>query len=331
MWGMGFTQIYQESLLYFWLNPIIGIGFGVAIIPLIFRSKLFAESFKSIFRKHDEYSSRRSGPPLNRFIYVGLFIFGCIGAVILDKSLVPDFPLWALFLYEIVFPLMTLLALGRMIGLTGQAPEIPYLQQLTIIASGYKGLDVWFLPLSLNPGTGWLRSLKLCQLTKTTTTSWIKATLIAWPVSLIAGMAYTQIFWSLSPIPSELYPTPAIQWPINIMHKCVWMTRPKAFFDPLKIIGAFIIYGVLTTIVQFLGLPISMVSISVGLSSPLPSVTTMLIGLIIREIISRQFNKNWINRYRNTIGAGLICGEGIAIVLGVAIAMAIKSVSSRIF
>jgi len=331
-WGMGLIKIIQSSTLTFWLNPLIGVGFAVGLVPTIFHGREIYRSLTSIFqiRRKTTLEKRISGPPTPLWVFIFLFSLGCIGAVIADLMLVPGFPVWGLILYEMVFPLIVFLGSGRIVGLTGQEASFPYISRLVIIATGYQKLDAWFLPLYLNPGTSWLRAFKICQLTKTTSWSWIKATLIAYPVSLLAGFLYTNLFWSIAPIPSSLYPVPGIMWPISIQQHCFWITR-TSFFDLSIILGSFAVFGALTAATQILRLPFSMISVAAGFGVPIPSMTTMLIGLIIGRIIAKIFGEHQFKTYKNTIGAGLSAGEGIAIVLGVAAAIAIKSIFSRPF
>jgi len=329
--GMTVTKIYQESTLYFWLNPLIGIGFAVGIVPILLRWRMFARIIsRNVFKISSTIAQKRiSGKMFPRIWLIILFLIGCVGAIIIDLLLVPGFPIWALILYEIVFPFIYLLTAGRMIGITGQEASIPYLKQLTILASGYPKIDAWFLPLSLNPGTGWLRTFKVAQLTETDPRSYIYTQLIAFPLAVLVSFIYVSLFWKIAPIPSAAYPAPAIQWPVSIMNQCVWITRPEKFFHIDWLLASFAIYGGITAVFELIGIPISMVSIAVGLNSPIPVPMTMLIGLIVGMIISRVFGKEWYQANKITLAAGMGLGEGIAIIFGVAGALAITSLWAR--
>jgi len=322
--GMNFTQILQFSNLYFWISPLIGIGLAAGIAPIILRYKLFIHSIKAILNtrlSRSELEERISGPPFPLYSMVLLFLIGCVGAVILDLALIPSFPVWALILYEIVFPFIVLLASGRMIGSAGVTFDIPYLQNLTILLSGYENVDAWFLPLNLNSGTGWLGPFKICQMTKTSIKSWIKAQLIAWPLSLVAGFIYTQFFWQIAPIPSDLYPAPGISWPIQTQNMLAWITRQARFFQVDRIISSFGLFSGLFFLLNFVNVPVSAIGIAAGFATVLPNAITMFAGLIIGKLIARARGKSWFNKYRATIAAGAGVGEGIAIIIGVAFAL----------
>jgi len=330
--GMNVTKIFQESTLYFWLNPLIGIGFAIGIVPILLRIKLFSRIVHNMFRiKFSSKSDvqRISGEPFPISWLLVLFLIGCVGAIVVDLLLVPDFPIWALILYEIIFPLVYLLITGRSIGITGQEMGIPYLTQLTIMFSGYPKIDAWFLPLRLNPGTGWLRNFKLCQLTGTTFQSYIYTQLIAFPIAIVVGFIYVSLFWLISPIPSPMFPAPAIQWPIDIANQVLWITRPARFFHLDLLIGSFLVYGAIMAVFEFAKLPFSLVSVAVGMNSPIPIPTTMFIGVIIGKILSLMIGKEWFRSNKTTIAAGIMLGEGIAIIFGVAGALAVSSLWSR--
>ncbi len=224
---MDFTRVFQDSTLFYWLSPLIGVGFATGIVPLALRGRSFVDSFKSAFRWRSgtDAGERISGPPLPGIYMIILLITGLVAPLILDIYLVPDFPVLPLILYEMVFPFIVLLASGRMIATAGITYDFPYLQQLTIMSGkslGYTGLEAWFLPLRLNPGYGWMASLKVAQLTKTTYWSWIKSAIISYPLALIAGYIYMSLFWEIAPIPSDVFPAPAIMWPIqDYADKCL--------------------------------------------------------------------------------------------------------------
>jgi hypothetical protein len=329
--GMDFTRIFQDSTLFYWLNPIIGTGLAIAIVPLVLQGKNFGRALKRAFNigKSSDSKERISGPPLKTIWMLLLFIPGMLGPLLVDIYLVPDFPVFPLILYELVFPFFFLLASGRMVATTGVGFDFPYLNEITILsggAFGYTKLEAWFLPLTPNPGWAWLQSLKLAQLTKTSYRSWIATNLISYPIALISGLLYMQLFWQIAPIPSDIYPAPGIMWPINLFHKSTWITRPVGIFD-LPTIGFWGIgTGVLVAITHFIGGITSIVGAVAGFSLPLPVAFTQLLGMLIGLLISKQKGKDWLNNYKTTIAAGMGLGEGLAIVLGVIFALAYNAI-----
>ncbi|MEM2569831.1 MAG: OPT/YSL family transporter [Candidatus Bathyarchaeia archaeon] len=330
--GMNLTRIYQYSQLYFWLNPLIGVGFAVGLVPLIFNFKTFVKSLRAAFefRKVKISDDRISGPPISGKWMILLFCIGAVGAFILDIILLPDFPLWVFLLYEFIMPFLVTISAGRIYALTGTTAgslNIPYFYQLTMIASGYPKISCWFLPLRVDPGTGWLRSFKICQLTKTTIESWIKASIIAWVLAFFVGLFYTQFFWQIAPIPSEIYPAPGIQWPIDIISRAVWITRPTQLFDLNTILYWGFGLGALLALSQYLGMSFLIIGMASGLGTPIPVAVLILLGLLIKRILIHFFGDKWFVDNRAALAAGLVLGESLAAVCGVSLAMVLQSSS----
>lgn len=341
--GMDVTAIYQQSNLYFWLSPLIGIGFAVGVVPLLWRGKNIARALRSAFTKKPTIAKTRiSGKAPSLLLLVLLFIVGSVLALALDIILAPGFPIWILVIFELVLPFVMGMANGRILGETGQIFDIPQLQNLVIfggVLQGYDKIDAWFLPLALNPGVGggtgggWLGSMKVCQLTKTSISSWIKMTVIAHPLGLIMSFLYVTLFWQIAPIPSSTYPTPQIMWPIWAQTQLVWVTAGQgtSFFDPIMIVSSFASFGGLLAVAHFLSIPFSVTSLAVGLGMPIPLVFTMFLGLIAGKLVTKVFGKIFFEKYRVTIAAGVALGEGIAIVIGVIMALITKSIWANPF
>lgn len=325
--GMDFIRIFQDSTLYFWVNPLIGMGLAAGFVPAMLKWRMLVSSLKSIFFPDKaKMKERVSGDPFPRSFMVILFAVGILGAIALDLWLVPDFPLVFLLTYEMLFPFLLTLLSTRMMGVVGMGIDVPYLNSLMITASGYGKIDAWFLPFTLNPGTSWTSSFKICQLTGTTTRSYVKMYVLMIPLSMLVGLIYMEILWKLAPIPSSMFPSADIIWPIWILNSAIWITRPAGYFDLNMILGSFALFGGLTAVLMTLKTPISMLSIIAGFSTPIPSAFTIFTGLLVRTFIERSVGTETFRQYRNTISAGIMLGEGMAIVLGIAISIIERSV-----
>ena len=325
--GMDIAMIYRESTLYFWAGPVIGMSIAAGLMPVIMHPKSIVKSVKSIIAPKPSVVERRiSGERMPTPLILSLFVIGCIGAIILDLILVPDFPVWALILYEIVFPFILCLTTIRIMGITGQSFVPPYMSQLTILLSGYQKYDAWFLPLQLNPGTWWTTNFKICQLTETSISSFIKGFFLLWPVSIFITFIFVFLFWQMAPIPSAVFPAPAIVWPVNIIYQAIWITRPKGLFNPQLILGFFGGVALLSVLFELAHIPLSIISIVVGAAMVPPPVITIFLGAVIGLIIARMKGKKWFDSYKTAIAAGITLGEGLAIVIGVAMALIARAI-----
>jgi len=327
--GMNLTQILQESTLYLWANPIIGMGFAVGIIPILFRPRLVINAFKILSGQVKPSKERISGRPFPpKLLFALLIAVGC-SFIFIYNRLVPDFPLWALILWEYPVMFIIMLITIRVLGETGISWQVPYIRQLLILSSGYKGIDGWFIPFNLHPGTAWTANFKICQLTKTDTVSWIKAYFLVFPISILMGIIYVSAFWAVAPIPSATYPMPAITWPVQAMFDALWITRPEKYFRPDLIIYSFLFMFGFGSLVQVAKLPIPITGLFMGITTPIPSIFTIFLGTIIGKILASRIGEKTYNNIKLTLAAGLMLGEGLAIIIGAAGALIQRAIWAK--
>jgi len=325
--GMDMSLIWQRGTLYFWACPMIGMGLGAGLTPIIIRRREIADAIRSFFtfKKPADTGPRYSGDAFSGKFMLLLYALGFIGAIILDALLAPNFPIIAIILFEGILPIILSIIVVRIKGLTGQEFTPPYLRNITILATGYEGYNAWFLPMNAETGAGFAGSFKMCQLTRTTAHSWVKAFILGRPVSILISLFYVSAFWSLAPIPSDLYPAPAITWPVQATFQSIWIRRPPGIFNLDQIIYFFAGTFALSYIFEYLNLPISILSAVMGASTPPAGFVTMMIGALIGKIIAKFKGESWFKRYRHTFAAGITVGEGLAIVIGTAVALTIRA------
>jgi len=329
--GMNLTKIFQESTLYLWACPIIGMGFAVGLAPLLTRPKIAIDAFKALAGKVKVTQERISGKPVSPKILFSMLITVGITFILIYYSLVPEYPLWALFVWEFPLQFVMMLVTVRLLGETGMVITMPNMPQILTLASGYEGVRGWFLPFTIHPGTMWTMNLKMCQLTKTEISSWIKAYFLVFPIALLMGALYVSAFWAIAPIPSAMYPAPAIMWPVQAMYQALWIKRPAQFWKPDLIIYSFIIMLGFCASVSILNLPISTAGLLAGVTTPIPSMLTIFLGTIIGKIMACRLGREVYDKYKQTLAAGLMLGEGIAIIIGSGGALILRSIWTEPF
>ena len=67
------------------------------------------------------------------------------------------------------------------------------------------------------------------------------------------------------------------------------------------------------------------ISIAAGMAVNIPSALAMLVGSAIAQVATRIFGKSRFNEYKLILVAGLGMGQGIAVVIGVCIALVFGS------
>jgi len=320
--GMSIQLTWQRSLLNAWISPLIGAGIAAGLMPLIRHPRIFTETFKSL------RPSSAEKPPFSIWWIVIPFAISALVYVTMIHILVPDFPLWILILLNIVWiPLMTMIS-TRSVGVLGFPINIPFIHQFVYIASGYPKYDIWFAPVYSGGmvGEGWCINFKIADLCDIEPISLIKAWLAAYPISLLVGFIIVSHFWSLDPIPSATYPGVQIYWPIQITQQMTWIKHPPGLFRPEWIAGSFIIFSILYLITDFLKLPISIIGLAAGMSIPIPTAVTALIGGLLGKLLSHAIGRDKWNQYKPVATAGLMLGSGLAAAIATFIVLIIKGI-----
>jgi len=137
-----------------------------------------------------------------------------------------------------------------------------------------------------------------------------------------------ELFWRIAPIPSGRYPGAVIFWDIDATMRSLWIKGRElpGLFTVDRILYAFVIATALYMVLDFLHSPITLVALGAGISTITPYAVTYLIGAIIAKILSWRTGKEWWNKHKMLIAAGLLIGEGLAVTLSVAVALIINSI-----
>jgi hypothetical protein len=317
--GMALTWIWQRSTLTVWASVAIGISLAAALLPTLRRSRFLARAFKSLSRLTD-VAKERGYIPI-KFLLL-MYLGGTTIGFLLSHWLVPSFPPWILALLWYTVPFIQAILSGRAIAEIGPSVSIPYLKEASILGSGYGGVDIWLAPIMVTSSAGILAGdAKVCFMTGTSWSSYIKGYLIAIPVAAICGFIYWSLFWSMAPIPSVLYPWTVIQWPISAINFSLWATRSLKVFKPEVIGATFMVMSLAYILCEVLHLPFNIIGFAAGFSTPIPLVTNYLIGGLLGRYLSRRLGVEWWKNNVPVILAGLICGLGLVTALIVAFAV----------
>lgn len=274
------------------------------------------------------------------WVSLALFLVSTMGFVLICHKLVPKFPLPLLVLYGFVWtPIMSYIS-ARMVGLTGNGVSFPFLKEGSFILSGYKGVDIWFAPIPLNDYGGNVSLFKQLDLTRTKFSSIVKAEVLMFPINVICSFLFWAFFWSLSAIPSSLYPYVNQIWPFEAISKSLYMTATMeghswllAALKPVAIIGSFLGgLGLYALIAITKGSSFLFYGAAIGVSAmpggPILQLTGALLG---RYYFSKKFgNEKWY-QYVPVLSAGFACGAGLVAMLAVGITMVSGSILAKPF
>jgi len=159
------------------------------------------------------------------WICIALFFLASTYSIILAKTLFPmlvssSMLVLLLFIAFLYGPLMSFVS-ARLDGLIGQQLQIPYMQEVTIFLTGYRGVEIWFVPLAASDYGGGAETFRVMELTGMRFTSLLKAELVMIPIVLGASLVYWSLLWKLAPIPSDAYPYVQTFWPARAFQEAV--------------------------------------------------------------------------------------------------------------
>ena len=159
------------------------------------------------------------------WICIALFFLASSYSIILAKTLFPmlvstGMLVFILFIAFAYGPLMSFVS-ARLDGLIGQQIQIPYMQEATVFLTGYRGVEIWFVPLAASDYGGGAETFRVMELTGMRFRSLLKAELVMMPIVLGASLVYWSILWKLAPIPSDAYPYVQTFWPARAFQEAV--------------------------------------------------------------------------------------------------------------
>jgi hypothetical protein len=332
----------MATQLDFWMSVDIGLKIAVAVIGVWMAAGILGRYLRG----------QRAGGATNDVTHVppgrgdfdwkkGLLLFFAAQAVyvVMGKALVPGFPVLILmglaFLYT---PLMSYVS-ARMYGLTGRGVGLPYLREAIFLRTGYKGIDVWFMPASLADYGSFAQRFREVELTGTKFGSIIKAEVFVLPLMLVASFVYWAFLWHTSAIPSSQFPYAQMYWPVQVTYRVLWMSATtqggKAVQQFLNAIRPnTIIVSMLAGLAAYGGMSVLKLPVLFfygaigGVGQMMHGTIPQLFGgLLGRYYFQRRFGISEWRRYAPVLLAGFSCGMGLIAMVAIALGLITKSVS----
>lgn len=337
-YGTPYLQTQMSTSIDFWLSVGIGTGLGVGIIGL--GSVLWSAS--KMRRQAQRPTMRRTIPEgrgdWSIKISVLTWFVGIMAQIYIARWLVPEFPIWILVFYGLVYTPVISYVSGRLIGLTGTGIGFPYLKEATIIKSGYKKSDVWFMPIPMHDFGGYAQFFRELELVGLKFNNIIKAELVKIVITLVCGFIFWSFFWKTSPIPSVQYPFIQKMWPVNATMASIWWTANRqnladnwllSALRPTVIVASGILTLGLFGIMSALKLPILFFYGFIGgiQGAPMTTIPTFAGACLGRFYFRKRFGEVRWSQYAPVLVAGFGCGTGLTAMTGIAMALIMKSVN----
>jgi hypothetical protein len=259
------------------------------------------------------------------------------GYVFLTHQLIPGFPVLIVLFYGLIWTPIISFVSARLFGLAGQSVDIPFMNQLIVMKSGYTSPDIWFAPLPLNNYGGQAQRFRELELIGVKFTSILKLEAFLLPVVLIASFCYWGFIWYTSEIPSAQFPFIQKMWPQWAVQSSIWWQINAAGADnwAIKAIKPALVASgggcaaLVYAVVMLCKAPILFYYGLVGGVANLPHNTIpMFIGALLgRYVFQKKFGQQQWQSITPILIAGFSCGMGLVSMCAIALALISKTVS----
>ena len=226
--GMGTIDTFFVNNVDFWMSFGIGTTIAIALIGIyqvvqgVRASRAASEA--SGDRRSFTVPQGRGDFPI--WIALALYAVATTALIGIAAWLLPGFSqfIWFFLFFGFVFTPFQSFVNARLVGLVGQTVEIPFVREATIILSGYRGVDIWFIPFPIGNYGAQTQKFREIELTGTQFTSIMRAEIFMVPIILFTSFLYGSYIWKLAPIPSASYPYAQLIWRLRAYQQCLFMT-----------------------------------------------------------------------------------------------------------
>ncbi len=157
-----------------------------------------------------------------------LFCVAAVYPIVLAKTLFPTLVGAGLLLTFVAIafvyaPIMSFVT-ARLDGLIGKEISIPYVDEAIRYLTGFRGVEIWFVPFPSRNFGGHAEGFRVVELTGMRFTSLLKAELLMLPIVFGVSLMYWTFLWRLAPIPSESYPYAQLMWPLRAFDQALFFS-----------------------------------------------------------------------------------------------------------
>ena len=164
----------------------------------------------------------------NMWVCAALFCVAAIYPIVLAKTLFPTLVSTGLLVIFVLIafvyaPILSFVS-ARLDGLVGKEIAIPYVDEAIRFMTGFRGVEIWFVPFPARNFGGHAEGFRVVELTGMKFTSLLKAELFMLPIVFAVSLMYWTFLWRLAPIPSESYPYAQLMWPLRAFDQALYLS-----------------------------------------------------------------------------------------------------------
>ena len=353
--GMNTINTAFANNIDFWMSFGIGAGLGIAIVSIFSTArdvlKIMRERKASATKAEDPADSKRGRGDYPLWVALAIYALAAIGIISLCHHVVPQIPLAFLFIFSFIYNPFISYVNARLLGISGQGVDIPFVKETSFILSNAKGLDIWFAPVPIENYGGMAQSFRINELVGVRFWSLIKAELIAIPVLFLLSALFWAFIWKSGPIPSDAYPYAQVNWEYAAKNNVLLFSSTfvvpgedpasKSLADSQfmkaihpKIMGVGCGFTVLGfTLLSAFGLPIMLLYGFIrGLGQFPHTMLLEIVGALLgRYYLQKRFGQVEFLRMAPTVLAGYFTGVGLASMATIALTLIKNAVSGSPF
>ena len=252
-----------------------------------------------------------------------MYVLPVTSSIAIYHYLIPDIPIWIPIFASLIYGFLMSLMVTAMQGVTGfTLPLPPYLWQALVYLSPYKGYAGFvFSPIIPGLGVGaspWVfaQRTKVALMTRTKPIDLVKLAIIAPLLAWILNFFSLNIFWSIAPMPSSVYPYTVYFMPQRAQMETFFVTRQldvRASYIIFATVITFII-ALLGDLLNKIGIPFSALGFFLGLYTlPTTAIPRFIGSLLSNVIMPRIYGRSTWRKIRGIAVAGEMVGEGTVI------------------
>ncbi|MDK2970631.1 MAG: hypothetical protein PWP23_386 [Candidatus Sumerlaeota bacterium] len=220
--GMDTVNTTFANSVDFWLSFGIGAGLGIAVVCLVATLRDLRSKMREIRLARANGAERKSvwQPPRagrgdwSLKLSLGLYVLSSASVIALCYALLPRTPgiLFFLIIFAFLYNPFISYVNARLLGISGQNVDIPFVKEGAFILSGARGVDIWLAPVPLDNYGYMAQAFRTNELTGVSFRSLLKTELVALPVLLILSIFFWNFIWKSETIPSPVFPAAQVNW-----------------------------------------------------------------------------------------------------------------------
>ncbi len=361
--GMDTVNTTFSNGIDFWMSFKIGAGLGIALVSIYAAMHDVRKKMKEHRTSMADKASREDmwAPPVKGrgdypvWVALAVYIAAASAVVIMSTILLWDICSYGVILFLILFsflynPFISYVS-ARLLGISGQRVDIPFIKEMAFLASGAKGVEIWLAPVPVENFGQQAQAFRVNELTGVSFWSLIKTDLVALPILFILSLFFWGFIWHSDAVPSDVFPAAQVNWELAAKQQVLMYSSTfvmpgedpadKNIMDsefmkaihPRVIGSGFCVIVVVYMVLMGFGLPVMFVyGLMRGLGNfPHVMVLEIVGALVGRFYLQKRYGPKNFLRMAPVLLAGYFTGVGLISMATIAMRLIKAAVSTTPF